>query len=132
MVSGSARTTIAVVDDDPSVLHALDLLLSSADHRVQTFASAVAMLESGCLEDVACLISDVCMPAMDGLALLAAVRATRPALPVILISGRPDALDQLAGVAPHQYRLFSKPLDGRALLDAIKDALGASARERPT
>jgi FixJ family two-component response regulator len=130
MVAGRPRSTIAVVDDDPSVLHALDLLLSSADHGVQTFSSAAAMLASGCLEEVDCLISDIGMPGMDGVALISRVRATRPALPVILISGRADALDRLAGLTSREYHLFSKPLDGQALLDAIRDALGGSVHDR--
>jgi len=130
MVAGRPRSTIAVVDDDASVLQALDLLLRSADHGVRAFPSAVAMLESGCLADVDCLISDIGMPGMDGLALLSRVHATRPALPVILISGRPDALDRLAGLTTREYRLFSKPLDGGTLLDAIREALRGSAGER--
>ena len=58
--------TIAVVDDDQRIPKSLEYLLESADHAVRLFASAAALLESGCLAEIDCLISDIDMPVMDG------------------------------------------------------------------
>jgi len=116
------RTIIAVVDDDPRILESLGTLLESADHGVRAFAAAAVFLESECLAEIDCLISDIDMPVMDGIELLHRVRAQRPELPVILITGHPEMLARL----PHagtSYRLFKKPFDGQELLRAVDDAV---------
>jgi FixJ family two-component response regulator len=116
--------TIAVVDDDPRILESLGNLLESADYLVRGFASAAALLDSGFLAQIDCLISDIDMPVMDGFELLRLVHAARPALPVILITGHPDMLSRLPAIAPAHFRSFKKPFDGREFLAAVSDALG--------
>ena len=114
---------IAVVDDDPGILRSLENLLESADHAARVFASAEALLESGCLAEIDCLISDIDLPVMDGLELLRAVRAARRELPIILITGYPEMLNRLPSMGPDHYRLFKKPFDGQELLRAVTEAL---------
>ena len=114
---------IAVVDDDQRILGSLQSLLESADHAVRLFASAAALLESGSLAQIDCLISDIDMPVMDGLELLRVVRATRPELPIILITGYPEMLNGMPPMGPGHYRLFKKPFNGQELLTAVSDAL---------
>src|SRR4051794_36666278 len=84
----SSGSMIAVVDDDRRILGALEILLESADYAARLFASGAALLESNCLEDIDCLISDIGMPGMDGFELLRLVRHARPGLPIILITGQ--------------------------------------------
>ena len=115
--------TIAVVDDDRRILESLKILLESADYAVRSFASAAALLESDCLAEIDCLISDIDMPVMDGLELLRVVRAARPELPVILITGHPELLNRLPPMGPSHYRSFKKPFDGQELLTAVSDAM---------
>ena len=115
--------TIAVVDDDQRILESLQNLLESADYAVRSFASAAALLESDCLAEIDCLISDIDMPVVDGFELLRAVRAARPELPIILITGYPEMLNRLPSIGPGHYRLFTKPFDGHELLTAVSDAL---------
>jgi FixJ family two-component response regulator len=114
---------IAVVDDDQRILESLEIFLESADYAVRSFASAKALLESGRLAKVDCLISDIDMPVMDGFQLLRVVRAERPELPVILITGHPETLDRLSSSGADRYRVFKKPFDGQELLTAVSDAL---------
>jgi len=123
MTDRPPRYVIAVVDDDPGILRSLENLLESADQAARVFASAEALLESGCLAEIDCLISDIDMPVVDGLELLRVVRAARPELPVILITGHPEMLNRLPAIGPGHYRLFKKPFDGQELLTAVGDAL---------
>jgi FixJ family two-component response regulator len=118
-----SRVIIAVVDDDHGILESLESLLLSADYAVRVFTSAKALFESGCLYKVDCLISDINMPVMDGFELLRVVRAARPELPVIVITGHPDMLDRFQSIDHDRYRLFKKPFNGEELLIAISDAL---------
>ena len=55
-----------MVDDDRSILESLQKLLESADYTVRLFGSGTALLESGCIAEIDCLISDIGMPGMDG------------------------------------------------------------------
>ena len=119
------RFVVAVVDDDRSVLESLEMLLASAEFEVRLFSSATALLESGGLTEIDCLISDVGMPVMDGFALARSVQAARPELPVILITGRPDVLNRSPLDVPHPCRLFKKPFNGPELLTAVGDVLRA-------
>lgn len=115
--------TIAVIDDDAGILKSLGDLLESADHAVHPFASGTALLESGCLARIDCLISDIDMPVMDGFELIRVVHAARPTLPIILITGHPDMLNRLQPIGPGHYRSFTKPFNGQELLTAVSDAL---------
>ena len=117
------RPIIAVVDDDQRILGSLEILLESADYAVRPFSSATALLESGGLREIDCLISDVGMPVMDGFELVRAVQVARPGLPVILITGRPDLLNRSPLDWPRHFCLFKKPFNGQELLTAVGDAL---------
>ena len=114
---------VAVVDDDRRILESLQALLESANYVVRVFDSAQAMLESECLSEIDCLISDVGMPVMDGFELARAVLAARPKLPVILISGRSDAIARASESRNDRLPLFRKPFDGSELLAAVAGAL---------
>jgi FixJ family two-component response regulator len=112
---------VAVVDDDPSVLRSLEYLLESADYSVRLFTSAAAFVESDCLGDLDCVVSDIDMPNIDGFELLRRVDAARPGLPVILITGYPDTLKRVP--PPNPTRIFTKPFQGPALLLAVSSAI---------
>jgi FixJ family two-component response regulator len=116
-------SVIAVVDDDPSILRSLEYLLESADYSVRLFTSATTLIDSGCLSEVHCLISDIDMPGMDGFELLRLIHAARPELPTILITGYPDRVKRLSALGKINPRVFTKPFEGGELLEAIDDAL---------
>jgi FixJ family two-component response regulator len=126
MTERPSRFVIAVVDDDQSILRSLEYLLDSADHGVRLFTSGAALLQSGCLPEIDCLISDIDMPGLDGFELLRRVHAARPALPTILITGYPDTLKRLPPLGACKPRFFSKPFEGPELLAAVTDALRGS------
>src|SRR5215211_8051181 len=100
MTDHPRHSVIAAVDDDQRILKALEFLLESADYDVRLFSSAAALLESGGLREIDCLITDVGMPVMDGFALARAVQAARPGLPVMLITGRPDLMNRAPRDSP--------------------------------
>lgn len=120
MVDHPPDILIAVVDDDPRILESLETLLESAGYAVCVFSSATALLETARLDEIDCVISDINMPTIDGLELSRLLRAARPGLPIILITGHPEILNRSL-VATSHYRLFTKPYDPDALLAAIGD-----------
>jgi FixJ family two-component response regulator len=126
MTERAPGLTVAVVDDDPSVLRSLEYLLESADYAVRLFASGSELLASDCLAEIDCVISDIDMPGIDGYELSRALRASRPGLPIILITGYPDALKRTAGQADGDSRCFTKPFQGPELLTAVSEAIRKS------
>src|SRR4051794_17812811 len=85
---------IVLIDDEPSVLMALKLLLCALGFQVKDFAKskdAVAYLSGG--GAVSLIVSDLRMPELDGIGVLREVKATRPDIPFILISGHASTED---------------------------------------
>ena len=119
---------VAVVDDDEGILRSLEILLESADYTVRLFGSGGELLDSDCLEEIDCLISDIDMPGMDGFELLRMVHSARPGLPTILITGYPDTLKRLPPLGGSNPRFFTKPFEGPELLSAVSDALRNSLK----
>ena len=120
--AGSTRFVVAVVDDDPRALEALADLLEAAGYDVRVYASAGVFWKSGCLHDIDCLISDISMPELNGIRLRRLALSERPALPVILITGRTECRAEFASIIDRD-RYFEKPFDGELLLEAIRTAL---------
>jgi FixJ family two-component response regulator len=115
---------IAIVDDDPAVLRALDRLLRSHAFHVKSYGSGqefLAALPHGLPQ---CLIVDFQMPDMNGLELQKHLVGKGITIPTILITAHPDAaiLSQPAGDT--FVARLRKPLDGAALFSAIQTAIG--------
>jgi FixJ family two-component response regulator len=126
MTAPSSGPLVAVVDDDQGILRSLEYLLESADYRVRVFAFGAALLQSGCLSEIECVISDVDMPGMDGFELLRSIHDARPGLPTIVITGYPETVKRLPLLGGGHPRVFTKPFAGQELLTAVGDALRRS------
>ena len=115
----SRTLTIAVIDDDASIRAALRQLLRMASFRGLTFSSAEEYLAFDEQLAVACLVVDVNLPGMNGVALVHALRAAGTRTPVVFISARDDrqtlALLRTIGEAP----FLRKPFSDVDLLSAI-------------
>ena len=115
---------ISVVDDDLSVRRALSRSLHTAGYTVETFASAREFLDASPLERTRCLVLDIHLSGMSGLALAEQLAADRAALPIILITAHDDAPTRERASLIRAAAYLPKPFDVRALLDAIRNALG--------
>jgi FixJ family two-component response regulator len=115
--------TIAIVDDDDGLRHALGNLLLAAEFRVLAFASAEHFLAVLDGEHIGCLIADVNLPGMSGVALTEALAAKGRIMPAVLITARDDAATlSLIGRAGHLPNL-RKPFSEGELFDAIDRVL---------
>jgi FixJ family two-component response regulator len=123
MTQQSSGSVVAVVDDDEGILRSLECLLESADYSVRLFSSGRDLLDSGCLAEIGCLVSDIDMPGMDGFDLIREVHAAHPELPILLITGYPDTLTRLPPLGGRKMSFFTKPFQGPELLAAVADAL---------
>jgi len=123
--------TVFLVDDDASVRKGLTRLLKSAGHRVESFDSARAFLESGRRDQgTACLVLDVQMPELSGPELQRELQAANAVLPVIFVTGHGDIPMSVRAMKAGAVDFLSKPVQEAELLRAIDQALARAARER--
>jgi FixJ family two-component response regulator len=129
-----ADPTVFVVDDDAGLRDALELLLRSVDRPTETFASADEFLEAYDPERPGCLILDVRMPGMSGLALQRRLKALDSSLPIIFLTAHGDVPMAVRAVKAGAVDFLQKPFGDQALLDAIQRAIdrNLSLREERT
>ena len=118
---------VAIVDDDESLRRALARLLHTVGWQTVTFASAEAFLRTDPQMPIDCLVLDVWLPGMNGIALLEHLGALGSTLPVILITGRKDIQMRLRAAQLGAVAYLPKPLDEQDLLQALQRALEQTA-----
>lgn len=127
------NATVFIVDDDASVREALAWLLRSRRLPSESFDSAEAfdaMLQSRPPQrQPCCLLLDVRMPGMNGLALfdLLTARGDLAAMPVIFLTGHADVPTAVDTVKRGAFDFCEKPFSDNALVDRIEQALALSA-----
>ena len=116
---------ILIVDDDLALLEALPeaLQLRLGDLTIDTADAAPAALERVATTDYDAIVSDIKMPGMDGLALLARIKELRPETPTLLITGHGEhdlAVQALRGGA---YDFIQKPIDRDYFVASLRRAI---------
>lgn len=125
---------VFIVDDDDGVRSGLAWLLRSRGLPSQQFDSAVAfdaMLQSGYRQSQACcLLLDVRMPVMSGLALFERMveRDLCQTVPVIFLTGHADLPTAVDAVKRGAFDFCEKPVSDNALVDRVGQALALSAQ----
>jgi len=119
----SKPALIAIIDDDASVRATTDSLVRSFGYVVHTFASAEAFLQSGRLDDFACVITDVQMPGMSGVQLQDHLRAQGYRVPFVFFTAFPDEKTRAQALAAGAVCYLTKPFDGNSLVQCFQDAL---------
>lgn len=117
---------IAIVDDDDALRNSLDNLLRSVGFRVYGFASAEAFLQAQPAPETACLLLDMRLPGMNGLALQRQLVAAHGSLPIIFVTAYADDDVRARALAAGAVAFLSKPCREEELLAAIEAALTQS------
>jgi FixJ family two-component response regulator len=114
---------VFVVDDEPSVLKSTARLLRATGMDAETFGSAQAFLECFDPERPGCLLLDLSMPGLDGLALQQFLASRGIGLPVVFLSGRGDIPATVRAMRQGAVDFLTKPVDPGDLLAALRRAL---------
>lgn len=119
---------ILVVDDNPVNLRVCRLILERFGHSVATETSPIVALQGmeATLPDV--LVTDLMMPALDGIALTQRVRALPGGalLPIIILTARGEDDDQERAMQAGATSYLTKPVSSGALSSAVDTALGGT------
>lgn len=118
---------VHVVDDDASVRDSLAFLLEAAGFVARTHGSAEALLAD---EDLAagCVLTDIRMPGLDGLALQERLRELGLHMAVVVMTGHADVPLAVRAMKAGAVDFLQKPFSERELLAAVRQALTAQQR----
>jgi FixJ family two-component response regulator len=117
---------VFVVDDDVSVRESLEMLIANEGWRPELFASAQEFLSRPTLTTPGCVILDVNLPDLDGLAVQERLALTRSHMPIIFITGFGDVPMTVKAMKAGAVEVLTKPYDDDQLLTAIRRALDQS------
>ena len=114
---------LILVEDEPVVRHAYSQTLELAGIRVLRCETAEEALAAAGRDFPGIVVSDVRLPGMDGLALLAQLRLVDPELPVVLITGHSDVAMAVQAMREGAYDFIPKPFTSATLTDVTRRAL---------
>ncbi len=124
-----SQPLVYVVDDDASVRKSLGRLLKSHGFQCEAFANANAFLSFPHTAHPACLVLDLLLPGLNGLALQEEMQARKMTLPIIFITGHGDIPTSVKAMKAGAVDFLPKPFSDRDLLDAITLALAKGTEE---
>ncbi len=125
----ASEHVIHVVEDDQPMRDSLVMLLEDAGYKVRAYPRAEDLLALGASIEPGCVVSDVRMPGMDGLALLRHLRSSGSTLGLILITGHGDVPLAVTAMKAGASDFLEKPFDAATLLAAIEGALQTRSNE---
>ena len=120
-----SEVAVLIVDDDPALLEALPeaLRLRLGDVVVETADSAAAALLRITGRDYDAIVTDIKMPGMDGLQLLAEIRTRRPDTPTLMITGHGETDLVVHALRGGACDLIRKPIDREYFAASLRRAL---------
>jgi RNA polymerase sigma factor (sigma-70 family) len=117
------ESIVFVVDDDPSVRSAIERLIATVGLQVQLFGSAQEFLASKLPNVPSCLVLDIRLPGISGLALQRQLAEANVQIPIIFITSHGDVPMTVRAMKAGAVEFLTKPFNDQDLLDAIHLAL---------
>ncbi len=122
--------TVFIVDDDAALCRALSRVLREHGWPTATYASAEDFLAQRDPQAPGCLVLDVSLPGLDGLALQRRLTQHGPALPIVFLTGHGDIPMSVQAVKAGAVDFLTKPVAAEALLAAVRAGVDQDARSR--
>ena len=119
----SINQTVHIIDDDPSVCQSIRLVLTEEGIDAKTYQSAPDFLGMISPDDVGCVVTDVRMPGMNGVDLLAHIMEHGLYFPVIVMTGQADAPLAVLAMKQGAVDFMEKPFCAEALIASVRKAL---------
>jgi two-component system, LuxR family, response regulator FixJ len=118
----AAEARVYIVDDDEAVRDSLSVLLESKGYAVRSFGAAPEFLLTAASLPPGCLIVDIRMPEMDGLALQQRLNESTLDFPMIVITGHGDVPLAVRAMKAGALDFIEKPFAAEAILASIAAA----------
>ena len=130
VVENVTSAPVWVVDDDRAIRWVLSRALSRAGIESRTFDRAQAVLDALKSEQPQVLVSDIRMPGMTGVELLARIKAEAPDLPVIIMTAYSDLDSAVSAFQGGAFEYLAKPFDVPKAVELIQRAMKECAEVR--
>ncbi|KKQ76552.1 MAG: Two component transcriptional regulator, Fis family [Candidatus Daviesbacteria bacterium GW2011_GWF2_38_6] len=125
MLKSPCDSTILVVDDEKNIRDALVKILNKEGYNTLSAAEGKEALGILREKDVNLILTDLKMPAMDGLELLTACKMIKPNVEVILISAYGTIEKAVSAIKDGAYDFIVKPFKRSALIEVVNRAIAA-------
>lgn len=122
--------TVFIVDDDEAVRDSIEELVRSVGIPAESHASAVDYLATFDPARAGCLVLDIRMARMSGLALQARLNELGSRIPIVFITGHADVPTAVSALRAGALTFVTKPYREQELLDSINEALARDAEIR--
>jgi two-component system response regulator FixJ len=110
---------VHLVDDDEAIRRSVGFMLKTSGFQVRVYESGIELLKSASSLEPGCVLLDIRMPGMDGLEVLAALRAKGVSLPVIIMTGHGDVSLAVQAMKAGALDFIEKPFEKAVLVSAI-------------
>ena len=120
------RPLVVIVDDNQSLRNATRDLLKAAGFSTATFEDAESFLGSASRTSAACVVADMRMPGMTGIALYQELVASGHGIPTVIITAHPEELTQSRAREAGITCYLSKPFAPDDLLECVREAVAKS------
>lgn len=117
---------VMIIDDDESVREALEFLMKSVSMTAKTYSSAMEFIDEFNPQQRGCIVSDIRMPGMSGLAMQEELNRRRAWQPIIFITGHGDIAMAVDAIKNGAADFLTKPFRDQDLLDAVNKALAVN------
>ena len=121
------QPVVYVVDDDPAIIRLLTELVRAIELNVETYQSAEEFLAAYQASGPACLVLDVRIPGMSGLALQRQLTAAGSTLPIIFITGHADVRMAVEAMERGAFGFLEKPIRPQEVCEKIQSAVRLDA-----
>jgi FixJ family two-component response regulator len=130
MNESGSEPLVSVVDDDDLMRKSTVRLLHSVGQRAEGFASAEKFLSSGRARETACLLLDLSMPGMSGLALQQYLAETGVRIPIVFLSAKASEKEEQRALKAGAAFFLRKPVSEESLVQAIRIVLEGATGAR--
>jgi len=117
------NSEIFIVDDDHDMREALSAIFRKEGYRTAAFADGRSFVRLARGQAPACVLLDLCMPAMSGLEVLKELDARNYPAPILMISAQEDVLNVVQAMRNGAFDYIEKRLDAAAIVTRVVDAV---------
>jgi FixJ family two-component response regulator len=125
----TAVPIIGIVDDDEAVRESISNLIRSIGYKAVVFESSEALLKSGCVSEMDCLILDIHMPGLNGIELKRSLANMGSSVPIIFVSAHDDEQLRARALRHGAIAVLGKPFSDVAMVGAIHAALQPARKD---
>ena len=125
------KKRVLVIDDEQVVLDSVERILSGDDYSIEGTTSSREGLEKGTTGDYDLVLTDIRMPEIGGMRILRDIKRSRPATPVMIITGYATVQSAVQAMKLGAADYIEKPFTPDQLAEAVEKAIDQAAAQEP-